>query len=195
MSTATIQSTSDGAQEPETTTSTVEIELLGCDSDFQSNPPAPGNTGCNSPPAGTPIPSVPIPAAAADAPAADYVPAAAYTRVAAAAPAAAQAAAGEPQELSDSPPEIPTQQQQQQQVRVVKVQPEKARQSSSKSSSSKMTAGQAATNMTVQSEHLVTVRRILAKDEVNQGEHCCSCFSVCCMQCSCCVCFCSASTG
>ncbi|WIA33812.1 hypothetical protein OEZ86_006922 [Tetradesmus obliquus] len=164
-STATIQSTSDGAQAPETATCTVDIELLGCDASFQSNPPANGGRDCNTPAAaGTPIPSAPIPAAAAvDAPAAEFVPAAASTQVdPAAAPVAA--AAGEMQQLTESPPEIPIQQQQ---VTRVKVLPEKAKRSSS--SSSKMTAGQAAANRTVQPEQLVTVRRILADGVMPQG--------------------------
>jgi hypothetical protein len=82
------------------------------------------------------------------------------------------------QQLTDSPPTIPTEQQQQQQqqqlVRGVKVQPEKAKKSSSSSSSSsKMTAGQAAVNRAMQPEQLVTVRRILADDAVAQSECCC----------------------
>ena len=174
MSTATIQSTSDGAQAPETATCTVDIELLGCDASFQSNPPANDGRDCNTPPAaGTPIPSAPIPAAAAvDAPAAEYVPAAASAQVDPAAAPVAAAAAGETQQLTETPPEIPTQQQQQQQqVRRVKVQPEKAKRSSSSSSSSnKVTAGQAAANRTMQPKQLVTVRRILADGVMPQGK-------------------------
>jgi hypothetical protein len=174
MSSATIQSTSDGAQQPETATSTVDIELLGCDATFQSNPPASGGSGCNGALAGTPIPAAPVPAAPA--PAADYVPPPAMTRfppaarAAVPAPAAAAAAlpAGKQQELADIPPFIPPQQEHHMHIRHVTSRREKAR--SSRSSSSRVAASQAAANRTVQDGHVAVVRRILADDAVAQSE-------------------------
>jgi hypothetical protein len=163
MSTATIQSTSDGVQQPETATSTVDIEILGCDATFQSNPPASGGSGCNGALAGTPIPAAPAPAA-------DYVPPPAMTRFPPSAPAAAAAPAavpaGKQQELADIPPFILSQQEQHQHIRHVTSRREKSR----RSSSSKVAAGHAAANGTAQDVRLAVTRRILADDAVSQSE-------------------------